>query len=327
MLVQIKKKLWDGFATWSDSLAKMEREAATVRSLCFALGVAWFAASSAAAAEPKSQYGDFSPDADGLQAYRDYLRGLEMIEVEAGPELQQAIEAIPVELSVPITPEQEADLRDWLYDFLVAFSVSGSDSLAAEFYLREGVNSPEAIQQMKKDLENGPSFKDKAMLKVLKATGVSIPPLPKPVPDAGDTPLAILKTQHRQNLDMKGRDYFFSNISFFDSSYNVFELQGEYESYAAYGETHGLLPVGFVNWSPRLVKKEIKQKLKAGGQGVFAQFLFIAEEPEESADFEKGAIRCPFFVRLVWSPEKNMWRLVEIFSSPDAPVVFVFAVL
>ncbi len=111
------------------------------------------------------------------------------------------------------------------------------------------------------------------------------------------------------------------------SSYNVFELQGEYESYADYGETHGLLPVGFVNWSPRLIKKEIKQKLKAGGQGVFAQFLFIAEEPEESADFEKGAIRCPFFVRLVWIPEKNMWRLVEIFSSPDAPVVFVFAVL
>ena len=45
-----------------------------------------------------------------------------MIEIEAGPELQKAIEAIPVEAGVSITPEQEAGLRDWLYDFLVAFS-------------------------------------------------------------------------------------------------------------------------------------------------------------------------------------------------------------
>ncbi len=238
--------------------------------------------------------------------------------------MQQAVEAIPVESSVPIPVEQEADLRDWLYDFLVAFSVSGSDSLAAEFYLREGVSSPEAIQRMKKDLEKGPSFKDKVMLKALKATGVSIPSIPKPVPDAGDTPLAILQTQHRQNLDIKGCDYFFSNLSFFDSSFSVFQLQDEYESYAAYVETRGLLPTGFVDWSPKL-KKEIKQKLKAGGQGVFAQFLFIVAEPEESADFEKGAIRYPFFVRLAWSSEQNMWRLVEIFSANDAPVIFVFA--
>ncbi len=84
----------------------------------------------------------------------DYLHGLEMIKVEAGPELLQAVETISVESSIPITPEQEADLRGWLYDFLVAFSVSGSDSLAAEFYLREGVNDPEAIQRMKDDFIN-----------------------------------------------------------------------------------------------------------------------------------------------------------------------------
>ena len=34
----------------------------------------------------------------------------EMMKVEAGAELQQAIEAIPVGLGISITPEQEADL-------------------------------------------------------------------------------------------------------------------------------------------------------------------------------------------------------------------------
>ena len=34
----------------------------------------------------------------------------EMMKVEAGAELQQAIKAIPVELGISITPKQEADL-------------------------------------------------------------------------------------------------------------------------------------------------------------------------------------------------------------------------
>ena len=207
-----------------------------IRTLYFALIAAWFAISSAATAEPKSQYGGFSADDDGHQAYLDYINGLEMIQVEAGAELQQAVEAIPVEPGIPITPEQEADLRAWLYDFLVAFSVSGNDSLAATFYLRGGVDNPDKIQQIKELLERTPSPEEtaelNAKLKMLKEAGIDISSLiPEPIPDAGDTPLAILKTQHRQNLDMKGRDYFFGNISFFDSKYSVFELQGEYEHY------------------------------------------------------------------------------------------------
>ena len=292
-----------------------------IRTLYFALIAAWFAVSSAATAEPKSQYGGFSPDDDGHQAYLDYINGLEMIKVEAGAELQQAIAAIPVEPSVPITPEQEADLRAWLYDFLVAFSVSGSDSLAATFYLRGGVDNPDKIQRMKKDLESGPSLKDKATLKALKAMGISIP-IPEPVPDAGDTPLAILKTQHRQTLYMKGRDYFFGNISFFDSKYSVFELQGEYERYVDYIKTHGLLPMDYTS-SFRMGNK-IEEALQAGEKWVAAQFMFIFAEPEEAADFEKGPMRCPFFVRLVWSPEKAMWRLAETVTSNDAPVLFSF---
>ncbi len=292
-----------------------------IRTLHFALIAAWFAISSTAVAEPKSQYGGFSPDDDGHQVYLDYINSLEMIQVEAGAELQQAIAAIPVEPGIPITPEQEADLRDWLYDFLVAFSVSGNDSLAATFYLREGVDNPDKIQRMKKDLESGPSLKDKAALKALKAVGVSIP-IPEPVPDAGDTPLAILKTQHRQLLYMKGLDYFFGNISFFDSKYSVFELQGEYERYVDYIKTHGLLPMGHMGSFP--MGNEIEEALQAGEKWVAAQFMFIFAEPEEAADFEKGPMRYPFFVRLVWSPEKAMWCLAETVMPNDAPVLFSF---
>ena len=289
------------------------------------LYIAVLAIFNTAAAEPKYPHGGFSSHPDSLQVYLDYLNSLDMISVEAGAELQQAIEAIPVKPSIPITSEQAADLRDWLYDFLVAFSASGSDSLAATFYLREGVEAPEAIQQMKKDLESGPSLKDKAMMKMLKAAGMSIS-MPEPVPDAGDTPLAILATQHRQILATKGRDYFFGNLSFLGSAFEVLEMQGEYDSYGDYVQTHGLLPQGPMWWPPKL-RKEIEKKLRAGEQRIFAQFMFIAEEPEECADFETGPMRFPFFARLVWSPQKNMWRLVEIFSSNDAPVLFVFKAL
>ena len=113
----------------------------------FVLIAAWFTASTASAI-PQSQYRDFPPDA-GHQARLDYLNGLEMIKVESGDQLQQAVEAIPVEADIDITPEQEDDLRAWLYDFLVAFSVSGSDSLVAKFYLRGGVN-PEGIADIKR---------------------------------------------------------------------------------------------------------------------------------------------------------------------------------
>ena len=82
----------------------------------FALIAAWFTVGTAAAV-PRG-----APDTDRHPT----------IKIEAGDELQQAVEAIPVEADISITPEQQADLRSWLYDFLVAFAVSGSDSLAAE---------------------------------------------------------------------------------------------------------------------------------------------------------------------------------------------------
>ena len=279
----------------------------------FALIAAWCAVGTAAAV-PRG----LVSDADGYQARLDYINGLETIKVESGDKLQQAVEAIPIEANISITPEQEADLRTWLYDFLVAFSVSGSDNLAAQFYLREGVNS-EGIVEMKNEIEKIREQITPAAAQQLEAMGIRGPELPVDV-----TPFDLFKAMHRFGLDIKGRDYFFGNASFFDSAYRVFELQGEYyESYRDYATTPGLLPMSsYMEWSPK-VKKEIEEGLKLGFEGVAAEFMFIAEEPEEFAGFE-GPVRYPFFVRLVWNPRQDMWRLVEAFAPNDAPVLFLF---
>ena len=213
------------------------------------------------------------------------------MKVEANSELQNAVKSIPVESGVSITTEQEADLRDWLYDFLVAFSVSGSDSLATAFYLREGVNNPDMIERMKKD--------------------------------GYDAVFASFRARHRQVLDFKGRDYYFGNASFFDSVYKVFEMQGEYESYRDYAQADNLLPTGSLWWTPTL-KSKVEGNLPTGKQRLFADFMFVVEEPEEFSDFEAGPVRAPFFVRLIYDSEQSMWRLVEIFTSNNAPALFLF---
>ena len=293
----------------------------------FALIAAWFTVGIAAAtpnwftvgiATPKSPYSNFPPDA-GHQARLDYLNGLEMIKVESGDELQQAVEAIPIESDIAIAPQQEADLRAWLYDFLVAFSVSGSDSLAAKFYLREGINS-EGMVKMKNEIEKIRAQITPEATQQLAAMGMRAPEL-----TIGATPFDLFKTMHRFGLDIKGRDYLFGSASFFDSAYRVFRLQGDYyESYGDYAITHGLLPTSsYMGWSPKF-KEEIEEGLKLGFEGVAAEFMFIAEEPEEFAGFGGPPMRHPFFVRLVWNPRQAMWRLVEAFAPNDAPVLFLF---
>ena len=117
------------------------------------LSLALIAVSSAAAVETKYPAGGFAPRLDKLQGLLDYIHTAKKIEVKAGPKLWQAIKAIPIATDISLTPEQQADLRDWLYDFLVAFSASGNDSLAAQFYLREGVNNPRALKNMQETLE------------------------------------------------------------------------------------------------------------------------------------------------------------------------------
>ena len=247
-------------------------------------------------AEPKPQYGGFSPDADGRQAYLDYINNLEMIEVEAGPQLQSAVEAIPVEPGIPITPDQEADLREWLYDFLVAFSSSGSDSLAAAFYLREGVNNSDRVEELKKRLES------KGLLK-------------------GDTPWAIFQAGHREMRNRNERDYYLGKVSFFDSAFEVFELQAEYNTYLISLMIRGMLPNTNVSGPTPKMKSEVEERLQTGEQWVFVDVMFIVEEPEEFADFEEPG-RTAFFFRLAWDLEKAMWRHVEVYCI--GPPYFLF---
>ncbi len=277
-----------------------------MKTLYFALIAAWFAqsacveqegGSSLTAAPPKSSYGGFSSHPDSLQVFYDYIHSQEMMKVEAGAELRQAVEAIPLDLGAPIDLAQEAALRDWLYEFLGAFSASGSDSLAAAFYLREGVNNPDGIEFLKEYL-----------------TSHNAP--------IGDTPFAMFATGHRVILDMTKRDYFFENVSFFDSAFKVFEMQEAYDSYAFYLQTRGMIPKGTLNFHPKL-RGEVEDALQGGESLIFADIMFIVEEPAGVSPWPWQG-RTPTFFRLVWEPERAMWRHVEAYFSGGVPQNFLF---
>ena len=256
--------------------------------------------SSAATAEPKSQYGGLSSHPDSLQVFYDYIHGQDMMKVEAGDKLRQAVESIPIDLSVPINLNQEADLRTWLYNFLVAFSASGSDSLVAEFYLREGMNNPDGIEILKKYLAS------------------------KDTPTDG-TPIALFAAGHREILGATKRDYFFENASFFDSVFKVFEIQEEYDNYAFYLQTHGMIPKGTLNFHLKL-QDEVEEALQAGKPLVFADIMFIVEEPAGVSRWSWQG-RTPSFFRLVWDPDRAMWRHVEVYFSRGVPQNFLFNIM
>ena len=264
-----------------------------IRILYVALIAVYGGVSSAAAVETKYPQGGFEPRLDKLQGLLDYIHTVEKIEVKAGPKLWQAIAAIPVATDAPITPEQEADLRDWLYDFLVAFSVSGNDSLAAQFYLREGVNNPRALKNMEETLADWGIAK-------------------------GDTPSDLFQTMHRAVLDHQGYEYRFGNAFFRYSTFKVFEMQGRYESYRSY-------PRGVAKARFKL-QREVEGALRAGEKRVFTDIAFVTEEPAEFTGSE-GPICTPFFCRLVWDPERAMWRFVEVFYTSKLPHPFLFSAI
>ena len=257
------------------------------------LSLALIVVSSAAAVETKYPAGGFAPHLDKLQGLLEYIHTAKKIEVKAGPKLWQAVEAIPIATGVPITPEQQADLRDWFYDFLVAFSASGNDSLAAQFYLRDGVNNPRALKNMQETLESWG--------------------IPK-----GDTPLALFQAMHRTVLDDQGYEYRFGKAFFRYSTFKVFEMQGRYESYRSYSR-------GFAKAKFKL-QKEVEAALRAGEKRVFTDIAFATEEPAGSAGSE-GPICTPFFCRLVWDSERAMWRFVEVVYNAKLPHPFLFSAI
>ena len=257
------------------------------------LSLALIAISSAAAVETKYPHGGFEPRLDKLQGLLDYVHTAKKVQVKAGPTLWQAIESIPVATDISITPEQEADLRDWLYDFLVAFSVSGNDSIAAQFYLREGVNNPTALQNMQETLESWG--------------------IPK-----GDTPFDIFRAMHRAVLDYQGYEYRFGKAFLRYSTFKVFEMQGQYENYRSH-------PMNVVKARFKL-QKEVEAALRAGEKRIFTDIAFVTEEPTESAG-SQGPICTPFFFRLVWDSERTMWRFVEVFYASKRPNPFLFSAI
>ena len=263
-----------------------------IRILYVAL-IAVYGVSSAAAVETKYPHGGFDPRLDKLQGLLDYVHTVEKIEVKAGPKLWQAITTIPVATGIPITSEQEADLRDWLYDFLVAFSASGNDSLAAQFYLREGVNNPTALKSMKETLEHWG--------------------IPK-----GDTPFDLFQAMHRAVLDDQGYTYRFGKAFFRQSTFKVFEMQGQYENYRAYPRD--------VAKARFKLQKEVEAALRAGEKRLFTDIAFVTEEPAEFAG-SKRPICTPFFCRLVWDPERTMWRFVEVLYSSKLSHSFLFSAI
>ncbi len=263
----------------------MQMKTHAVRTLCLTFAAAWLYCPGKGVAETKSQYGGFSHD--NLQVFYDYIHDQEMMTVEAGPQLRQAVEAVPMDRDTAITPPQEAGLRDWLYDFLVAFSVSGNDSLAATFYLREKIKNPD----LKSDIP---------------------------------TLFETFKAVHQTTLAQLDRDYFFANVSFFDSQFRIFTMQEQYDSYRSYARTQGMLPQG-QNAIIIPLHEEIETRLAEGEQMVFADIMFIVEEPAEFAPFEaERPRRTPSFFRLVWDPQWAVWRHVEAFFSIGVPQLFLF---
>ena len=271
------------------------------------LSLALIAISSAAAIETKYPSGGFEPRLDKLQGLLDYVHTAKKIKVKAGPKLWQAITTIPVAADISITPQQEADLRDWLYDFLIAFSASGNDSLAAQFYLREGVNNPRAIKNMQETLADWG--------------------IPK-----GDTPSDIFRAMHRAVLDDQGYEYRFGKAFLRHSTFKVFEMQGHYESYHIYprdavkqGHYESTYPRDAVKARFKL-QQEVDRVLRAGEKRLFTDIAFVTEEPAEFAG-SKGPICTPFFCRLVWDPERAMWRFIEVVYSSKLPHPFLFSAI
>ena len=257
------------------------------------LSLALIAVSSAAAVETKYPSGGFDPRLDKLQGLLDYIHTAKKVRVKAGPKLWQSIESIPIATDISITPEQQADLRDWLYDFLVAFSASGNDSLAAQFYLREGVNNPRALKNMQETLETW-----------------GIP--------QGDTPFALFQAMHRAVLDDQGHAYHFGNAFFRHSTFKVFEMQDHYEHYQAY-------PRDVVKARFKL-QKEVEGALQAGEKRVFTDIVFVTEAPATSAGSAEP-VCTPFFCRLVWDSERAMWRFVEVVYNAKLPHPFLFSAI
>lgn len=293
-------------------------------------------------------YGGFTRE--NIQEFDDYINGLEMIKVQAGEELDQAIDAIPINLETAIDLEQERGLRDWLRQYLIAFSESGNDSLAAVFYLRTGFNKeryivqnlkfinfarenpqanviaqrPDGTRLTKEEIEK--SFEKRIdKVKVNAETALKEGALP------------LFRSMHKDALRNQNKEYFIENVSFQDSDFRMFELGQETPTFLRLASDRGMLPRGYTSYETGLSDK-LPALLKTGEKIICADILFILEEPlpleftpnpvpSLPPEFTPitpnlaGPKRTPSFFRLMWDQDKKIWNHLEVFYSSGVGIV------
>ena len=276
-------------------------------------------------------YGGFTYE--NIQEFYDYIHGQEMIKVQTGEELNQAIDTISINLETAIDLEQERGLRDWLRQYLIAFSESGNDSLAAIFYLREGFNKErykktkialaKLIQQNAHNAnttvqnEDGSIMTDKKIENIVENTKASIETVLM-----NEDPMSIFRSDHRDILDSTNRKYFIENVSFYDSEFRVFELNKEDPTFFSLAQERGMLPRGYIPYKPSLADR-LPVLLETRERVICADILFIVEEPLESAATPTPG-RTPSFFRLMWDPNKKIWCHLEVFYSPGVRESYLF---
>lgn len=279
-------------------------------------------------------YGGFTQE--NIQEFDDYIKGLEMIKVQVGEELDQAIDAIPINLETAIDLEQERGLRDWLRQYLIAFSESGNDSLAAVFYLRTGFNKERYIAQNLKLInlvqENArnPSFivqrPDGTILteeEIEKSSQKKIDNVRARAETAlNEGALPLFRSMHKDALRNHNKEYFIENVSFQDSGFRVFELGQETPTFLRLASAQGMLPKGYMPYETGLSDK-LPALLEAGEKIICADILFIVEDPrplEFTPNPVLGPGRTPSFFRLMWDQDKKIWSHLEVFYTSGVGV-------
>ena len=273
-------------------------------------------------------YGGFTDE--NIQAFRNYINSQDMIKVQTGEELDRAIDSIPINLEAAIDLEQERGLRDWLRQYLIAFSESGNDSLAAVFYLREGFDEERykkvKIEWIKADATLNGSVGTEIESLVEKARAS----IETTLMEKG--PISLFRSDHRRTLSninkrlSINKKYFIENVSFHDSEFRVFELNKEDQTFFRMAEDRGMLPMGYSKHYPSL-GAQLPILLEAGERIICADILFIVEEPSESAFNPTTPGRTPSFFRLMWDRDKKLWCHLEIFYSPGVAEAYLFALI
>ena len=294
-------------------------------------------------------YGGFTQG--NIQEFNGYINGLEMIKVQAGEELDQAIDAIPINLETAMDLDQERGLRDWLRQYLIAFSESGNDSLAAVFYLRAGFNKERYIAQNLKWInfarENArnPSViiqdPDGTILteeEIEKSSQKKIDNVKAKAEAAlQEGALPLFRSMHKDALRGQNKEYFIENVSFHDSGFRVFELEQETPTFLHLASDQGMLPSGHTSYEIGL-RDKLPALLETGEKIICADILFIVEEsqpleftpnpvPPLPPEFTPiisnpvGPKRTPSFFRLMWDQDKKIWNHLEVFYSSGVGIV------